>query len=107
MSRAISTLENPPTRTQVKKQKAKCGKTSFLVRRFTASLLISAVLTQASYAQDNLPMSERQKAEIARKKADEKSNDEAYQAMIKRTGDVNRKADPWGILRTPPANGNK
>jgi hypothetical protein len=65
------------------------------------------LLTQASYAQENFPMSSRQKAEIERKKADEKANDEAYKAAMKRTPDVKQKTDPWASLRTPSANGGK
>jgi hypothetical protein len=80
---------------------------SLLARKFAASLVISALLTQASYAQENFPMSDRQKAEIAKKKADEKANDEAYKASIKRAPDVKQKTDPWATLRTPSANGNK
>jgi len=79
----------------------------YLVRRVAASLVVSALLTQASYAQENFPESERQKAETAKKKADEKATDEAYKAMIKRSPVIKQKADPWGSLRTSPANGNK
>jgi hypothetical protein len=81
-------------------------KMSILVRNFTSSLVISALLTQVCYAQE-FPMSDRQKAEIAKKKADEKSTDEAYKAMIKRNQGVTQKADPWGGLRTPSTNGSK
>jgi len=82
-------------------------KMRYLVRRVAASLVVSALLTQASYAQENFPESERQKAEAAKKKADEKATDEAYKATIKRSPVIKQKADPWGSLRTPPANGNK
>jgi len=67
---------------------------------------MSALLTQASYAQEVFPMSDRQKADIAKHKLDEKSTDEAYKATIKRTPDA-KKADPWANLRAAPANGNK
>ncbi len=82
---------------------------SYPLRTLTASLVVSALLTQASYAQENLPESNRQKAQEEQKKAYEKANDEAYKAMIKRTQDVNanQKVDPWGNLRTPSASGNK
>jgi hypothetical protein len=80
---------------------------SDLVRIGAAVLLISALLTPACHAQENFPKSDRQKAEEARKKADEKANDEAYKATIKRTGDTHRTVDPWGNLRGPAANGNK
>jgi len=79
---------------------------SDLVRTFAARLVISALLTTVSHAQ-NLPESDRQKAEEERKKAEEKATDEAYKATIKRTHGVTQKVDPWGSLRTPPANGNK
>ena len=47
--------------------------------------------------------SSRQKAEEERKKADEKANDEAYKALMKRTPNGNnKKIDPWGGLRTGP-----
>jgi len=80
---------------------------SVLVRTFAAPLVISALLTQASYAQEEFPMSDRQKAEIARKKAEEKANDEAYKAMLKHTQQVKPKADPWANVRPPPAGGGK
>jgi len=81
---------------------------SALIRTFAAALVISALLTQVCYAQEELPMSDRQKAEIARKKAEEKANDEAYKAMLKHTRDVKPpKADPWANVRPPPAGGGK
>ena len=81
---------------------------SYLARSLAASLVVSAMLTFASYAQEEFPMSARQKAEIDRKKAEEKANDEAYKAMMKRTHDVgDKKVDPWAVVRTPPADGNK
>jgi hypothetical protein len=79
---------------------------SVLVRTFAAALVISALLTQACYAQE-LPMSDRQKAEIAKHKQDEKVTDEAYKATLKRTQDAKPKADPWANLRAPPASGGK
>ena len=79
-----------------------------LIRTFAAALLMSALLTQASYAQEEFPMSDRQKAEIARRKAEEKANDEAYKAMLKHTEGVKpSKADPWANVRPPPAGGGK
>lgn len=71
------------------------------------SLVVVAFLTQVSHAQENFPESERQKAETAKKKAEEKANDEAYKATLKRAPVVNQKVDPWGSLRTPSAKGNK
>ena len=79
---------------------------NYLARKFAAAAMISAMLTQASYAQTP-PPSDSQKAEMAKKKAQQKANEEAYQATIKRMPDSNQKADPWGGLRTPAANGNK
>ena len=79
---------------------------SVLVRTFAEALVISALLTQASSAQE-LPMSDRQKAEIERHKLEEKATDEAYKAMLKRTQDAKPKADPWGNLRAAPAGGGK
>ncbi len=58
---------------------------------------------QPSYAQP-FPESERQKAEEARKKADEQATEEAYKSQMKRTPNTNKKVDPWGGLRTPSAN---
>ncbi len=37
----------------------------------------------------------------------EKATDEAYKSAMKRTPVVKQKADPWGSVRTPSANGNK
>jgi len=77
-----------------------------LARSFAASLLIAALLTPASHAQP-FPESERQKAEEARKKAEEKTTDEAYKATLKHTQVVKKTLDPWGNLRAPPAGSNK
>jgi succinate dehydrogenase/fumarate reductase flavoprotein subunit len=76
------------------------------MRIFTVSLVLSALLTQASHAQ-SLPESPRQKAQEERKKADEKANDEAYKALMKRMPDSTKKVDPWGGLRAPSANFGK
>jgi hypothetical protein len=78
-----------------------------LALKLTASLLVLAFLTQVSRAQENFPESERQKAETARKRAEEKANDEAYKATLKRAPVANQKVDPWGNLRTPSTKGNK
>jgi hypothetical protein len=81
---------------------------SYLARSLAGSLVVSAMLTFASHAQEEFPMSARQKAEIDRKKAEEKANDEAYKAMMKRTHDAgDKKVDPWAVVRTPPADSNK
>ena len=77
-----------------------------LARSFVASLVIAALLTPASHAQA-FPESERQKAAEARKKAEEKTTDDAYKATLKRTQDVKKTVDPWGNWRTQPAGSNK
>ena len=79
-----------------------------LVRRFAPFVvLLSALLTQPSYAQQ-FPETERQKAEEvrerakeAKKKADQQATDEAYKSMMVQTPNANKKIDPWGSLRTP------
>jgi hypothetical protein len=81
-------------------------KMNSLARKFTAAAIISALLTQACYAQAP-PPSESQKAEMAKKKAEQKANEEAYRATIKRMPDSDQKVDPWGDMRAPAANGNK
>jgi hypothetical protein len=67
---------------------------------------ISALLTQPSYAQP-FPESSRQKAQEERKKGDEKANEEAYKAMMKRLPNSDKKVDPWGGVRAPSANPGK
>ena len=70
------------------------------IRRLAPFVVLSALLTQSSYAQQ-LPESARQKAEEASKKAYQKDTDEAYKAAMKRTRDANKKVDdPWGSVRT-------
>ena len=69
-------------------------------RKFAASVVLLALLTQTSYAQP-FPESERQKAQEERKKADEKANDEAYKATMKRLPNSDKKVDPWGGVRAP------
>jgi len=51
------------------------------------------------------PLTEDEKAEIAKKKADEKANDEAYRSTLKRLPDAHQRVDPWGAIRTPSASG--
>ena len=78
-----------------------------LVRRFASFVVLSALLTQPSYAQQ-LPESARQKADEAEKKVYQKDTDEAYKAAMKRTRDANKKADdPWGSLRAPSPSPSK
>jgi hypothetical protein len=69
-------------------------------------VVLSALLTQAVYAQP-FPESEGQKAEEARKKAAEKDTDEAYKSLMKHMPNANKKVDSWGGLRTPSANSAK
>jgi hypothetical protein len=70
---------------------------------FAACSVLLALLSQQSYAQDQvLPKSPRQKAEEQRKEEDQKATDEAYKAMIKRTPSSSKKFDPWGTLRAAP-----
>jgi hypothetical protein len=83
-----------------------------LARKFAVFAVISALLTQGSYAQglpdmQEFPASSRQKAAEELKKAQEKAADEVYEAMVKRvkpTKTPDKKFDPWGGLRTPSAN---
>jgi len=84
-----------------------------LMRIFIAAAVVSVLLTQASYAQfgapptPRVPLTDEEKAEIARKKAAAKATDEAYEAMTKHTPDTKQKVDPWGGVRTPSTSGNK
>ena len=64
-------------------------------------VVLLALLTQQSYAQ-SLPESPRQKAEEARKKADEKANDDAYKALMKRLPDADKKVNPRAGVRAAP-----
>jgi len=78
-------------------------------RTFAAAAVISTLLTQVSFAQLSTPdtttaLTADEKAEIARQKAEEKANDEAYKSTLKRLPDAARqKTDPWGGMRTPSA----
>jgi hypothetical protein len=69
--------------------------------KFAIPPVLSALLTLPSYAQP-FPESSRQKVQEERKKEEEKSNDEAYKALMKRLPDANKKVDPWGGLRAAP-----
>jgi len=84
------------------------------MRISTAALIVSALLTQVSYAQESLiqdsptPLTEDEKAAIERHKQDEKADDEAYKSTIKRLPDATQKVDPWGGVRpAPTVTGNK
>ena len=66
-----------------------CSGMCDLTRKFAVFAVISALLTQGSYAQglpdmQELPASSRQKAAEELKKAQEKAADEVYEAMVKR-----------------------
>jgi hypothetical protein len=80
-----------------------------LIGRFFAAIAISALLTQATYAQSSgpPPASDSQKASEAKRRAEEKANDEAYKDAMKRMPAPDRKVDPWGGLRTPSTDGSK
>jgi len=78
---------------------------NILVRTFAAAFIMCFSAAQAAGAQE-LPMSDRQKAEIARQKAYEKATDQAYEAAMKRSHDIKPKAvDPWANVRAPSAGG--
>jgi hypothetical protein len=76
------------------------------VKTFTAGFTVCFLLTHPAHAQQ-LPMSDRQKAEIAQHKAFEKATDQAYQAAMKRSHDFKPKApvDPWANVRAPSGGG--
>jgi hypothetical protein len=82
-----------------------------LAGRFAVCVLISASLVQASYAQlpdqQEFPESSRQKAAEELKKTQDKAANDAYESMLKQvkpTQTPDKKIDPWGGLRAPPAN---
>ena len=77
-----------------------------LVRKFAASVVLTAFLTQSSYAQP-FPESARQKAEEARKRAEQNATEEAYKAMMKNAPKTDKKVDPWGSLRAPSVSPDK
>jgi hypothetical protein len=78
---------------------------TILVRTFAAVFMVCFVAAQPAHAQQ-LPMSDRQKAEIEQHKALEKATDQAYEAAMKRSHDVKPKAvDPWANVRAPSAGG--
>jgi hypothetical protein len=79
---------------------------SNFVRIFAAAFMGCCLATHTARAQE-LPMSDRQKAQIEQHKAFEKATDQAYQAAMKRSRDVKPKApvDPWANVRAPSAGG--
>jgi hypothetical protein len=76
------------------------------VRTFAAAVMGCCLAALPARAQE-LPMSDRQKAEIAQHKAFEKATDQAYEAAMKRTHDIKPKApaDPWASVRAPSTSG--
>jgi hypothetical protein len=79
---------------------------NILVRTFAAAFVVCSVAAHPAQAQQ-LPMSDRQKAEIAEHKAYEKATDQAYQAAMKRSHDAKPKTvDPWAHVRAPAGGGN-
>jgi hypothetical protein len=96
--------------TQLKATKLKA---MWPMRILIAAVLISTLLTHLAYAQGGAqtriptPLSEEDRAEMARKRVEEQANDEAYKSTLKRLPNANQKVDPWGGVRTPPATGNK
>ncbi len=75
---------------------------------FIASALLSVLTVQLSYAQQQFPETERQKAEedrdrvqAARKKANQQMIDEDYRSLMEQTPSATKKVDPWGNLRAP------
>jgi len=77
------------------------------MKLLSAMVMVSALLTQPCYAQHsalpaNVPPSVEDRAEMARKKAEEAAADQAYKAMLKQTPATAHKVDPWGDVRTAP-----
>jgi hypothetical protein len=74
--------------------------TNHLARLFTSAFILVSLLPQASYAQQ-IPMSPKEKAGLAEKKAQEKETDKAYKSSLKNIPNANKNVDPWGGLRAP------
>jgi hypothetical protein len=68
--------------------------------------VLAQLLSQFAYCGWR-PQSSRQKAQEERKKADEKANDEAYKALMKRLPNSDRKVDSWGGMRAPSTDHDK
>jgi hypothetical protein len=81
------------------------------MRVLITAAAILALLTVDSDAQnkipETLPLSEADRAEIAKRKADEIATDEAYKSTLKQLKGNDQKVDPWGGMRTPAPAGNK
>lgn len=78
-------------------------------RIFAGVVVLSVLLAQPSYAQQRpLPESSRQKSQESLKKGSAEAVDEAYKDLMKRTTPTgDKKADPWGSVRTPSTNAGK
>jgi hypothetical protein len=75
--------------------------------RATLCVAFLVLISPPSFAQQ-FPQTERQKAEedrdraqAARKKANQQMIDEDYKSLIEQTPSSNKKVDPWGNLRVP------
>jgi len=76
-----------------------------VIRTVAAAIAVSFFVTPIARAQQ-LPMSDRQKAEIAQQKAAAKATDDAYEAAMKRSHGIKPKTvDPWANLRAPSSGG--
>jgi hypothetical protein len=70
-------------------------------------LALSTLLTLPSHAQQFLETErqkakeDRERAQAARKEANEQAIDEDYKSLMERTPSANKKVDPWGNLRAP------
>jgi hypothetical protein len=78
------------------------------MRTFTTALAISALLTQVSYAQNQMMMSAppamtpAERAEIAEKEAAKKATDQRYEESLKHIPESKQKVDPWASVRPAP-----
>jgi hypothetical protein len=76
------------------------------MRIILAILGILALLMESAVAQMHKAppggMSEKDKAAIQEKQAEQKDTDDAYQAAIKHTPDSTQKVDPWATIRPTP-----
>ena len=80
-----------------------------LAKKFAGAVVFAALLAQPSHAQQRpVPESSRQKSEEALKKGTTEAVDDAYKDLMKRTAPrSDKKADPWGDVRSPSANSGK
>ena len=75
----------------------------YSVRICSASMIISVMLTQTSYAQPIPGMSPREKAALEEKKAQVKDAAKTYKSTLGNIPDAKKNIDPWGNIRTPTA----